>query len=83
MQENSELSAESGTITAQNDILTVKEAKEITVRLTAATDYNIDQLDFDRSIDPAASCKTILDRTEGISYKELEDSHLEEYQQDV
>jgi alpha-L-fucosidase 2 len=73
------VSAESGTSAAQNDILTVKMAKEITVRLTAATDYNIDQLDFDRSIDPAVTCKTILDRTEGVSYKEMEVSHLKEY----
>ena len=34
--------------------LKVRNAKEITVRLTAATDYNIDLLDFDRSMDPAA-----------------------------
>ncbi|HSN49635.1 MAG TPA: glycoside hydrolase N-terminal domain-containing protein, partial [Bacteroidales bacterium] len=73
------LSAESGTASARNDILTVTMAKEITVRLTAATDYNMDQLDFDRSIDPASSCKMILDRTEGMSYKELANSHLEEY----
>ena len=71
--------AEGGTITARNDIITLKQANGITLRLTAATDYNIEQLDFDRSIDPAASCKMILDRTEGMSYKELADSHLEEY----
>jgi alpha-L-fucosidase 2 len=71
--------AEGGTITARNDIITLKQANGITLRLTAATDYNIEHLDFDRSIDPAASCKMILDRTEGVSYNELADNHLKEY----
>ena len=75
------VSAGNGETTAMNDIVRVTHAREITVRLTAATDYNIDLLDFDRSVDPAATCRTILDRTEGISYKELLNSHLKEFQQ--
>jgi alpha-L-fucosidase 2 len=73
------LTSHNGTTNADNDILVVKKAEEITVRLTAATDYNINLLDFDRSIDPAAACKTILDRTEKISYRELKQRHLGEY----
>ncbi len=75
------VSAKNGTVTAQDDILTVNTAEEITVRLTAATDYNIDKLDFDRSIDPAFTCKTILDESEGIPYGELVNSHLKEYRE--
>ena len=62
------VSSENGTISSQDDILTVSEAKEITVRLTAATDYNINLLDFDRSIDPAGICRSILDKTDGVSF---------------
>jgi alpha-L-fucosidase 2 len=75
------VSAKSGTSTAENEVLKVKQAREITIILTAATDYNINQLDFDRSVDPVTTCKTILDRTEGVPYKDLEDSHLKEYQE--
>jgi alpha-L-fucosidase 2 len=74
------LSSKEGTQTAQDDILKVKKAKEITLRLTAATDYNINLLDSDRSIDPASVCKSILDKTEGVSPDELAKNHLEEYQ---
>ena len=74
------LSALKGEVSSENDILNVKNAKEITVRLTAATDYNIDLLDFDRSKDPVLTCKTILDRTENIKSDKLKQRHLEEYQ---
>jgi alpha-L-fucosidase 2 len=74
------VSAGNGSITSQNNVLKVKQAKEITVRLTAATDYNINLLDFDRSVNPVATCKAILDRTEGLSLKEIKKNHLFEYQ---
>jgi alpha-L-fucosidase 2 len=60
------VSSRSGLITSHDDILKVSDAKEITVRLTAATDYNINLLDFDRSLDPAGICSSILDKTEGV-----------------
>ena len=50
-------------------LLTVKDAAEITLRLTAATDYNISLLDFDRTIDPSELCKTILDKTDSLSFQ--------------
>ena len=45
------LMARNGEVNADNDNLTVINAREITVRLTAATDYNINNLDFDRTLD--------------------------------
>ena len=74
------VSSVSGSITSHDDILKVSDAKEITVRLTAATDYNINLLDFDRSLDPAGICSSILDKTEGVPSKKLEKNHLDEYQ---
>jgi alpha-L-fucosidase 2 len=65
---------------AENDILWVKKAKEVTICLTAATDYNINLLDFDRSVDPSLTCKTILDRSDNKSFTELKQNHLAEYQ---
>jgi alpha-L-fucosidase 2 len=69
-----------GTTTGENNILKVQKAKEIIVRLTSATDYNFDLLDFDRTIDPAGTCKNILDRTDGIPFRDLIKRHLEEYE---
>lgn len=69
----------SGNISADADSVTVSDASAITVILTAATDYNIDLLDVDGSIDPGLTCKTILDRAGDISYRDLKKSHLAEH----
>lgn len=74
------LSAQNGETIAENDILTVKNAEEIVVRITAATDFNINILDFDRYIEPVEVCRSILAVTEKVSYKELKNTHLDEYQ---
>ena len=69
-----------GTIDSENDILTIIEADEVIVRLTAATDYNIQMLDFDRSIDPSFTCDSILSKSDNFSFNELLTNHLKEYQ---
>lgn len=74
------LKADKGTVLATDTSLIVSNAKRITVILTAATDYNINKLDFDRAIDPENTCKTILDQAAGYSAKTLEQRHLEDYQ---
>ena len=75
------LSAINGTSISENGSLKVSNAKEVIVRFTAATDYNLNQLDFDRSIDPSKICKLILDKTEEISFNEFKQSHIREYQE--
>lgn len=74
------LASKEGDAEAENDVLKVKNASEITIRLTVATDYNLSKLDFDRSINPAEVCKTILSDSDNSSYKELKEKHLKEYQ---
>jgi alpha-L-fucosidase 2 len=74
------LKTDKGTVSSTDTSLVVSHAKSITVVLTAATDYNIDKLDFDRAIDPENTCKTILDQASGYSIKELEQRHLKDYQ---
>ncbi len=74
------LSAQNGETVAENDILTVINAEEIVIRITAATDYNINNLDFDRYIEPIEVCRSILTVSDRVSYKELKKTHLEEYQ---
>ncbi|MFH0762040.1 MAG: glycoside hydrolase family 95 protein, partial [Bacteroidota bacterium] len=69
-----------GQVTTDNRQLLVSGAREITLRLTAATDYSLAKLDFDRSIDPAANCKKILDQAANQTDKSLVKRHLSEYQ---
>ena len=74
------IASANGEIVAGGDSLSVKKAGEITIQLTTATDYNVNLLDFDRSIDPAARCKSIIDRSAEITFERLRQNHLEEYQ---
>ncbi len=73
------LMADNGTILAQDTSLVVSDAKSVTLVLTAATDYNIEKLDFDRNIDPENTCKNILDRASVYSSDALETRNLNEY----
>lgn len=74
------LKADGGTISTTDTSLIVLNARSITVVLTAATDYNINKLDFDKTINPENNCKIILDKTKNYSIKTFEDRHLKEYQ---
>ncbi len=74
------LTTKGGEVVAEVDKLVARNAEEITIRLTAATDYNINILDFDRSINPSEVCKTILSGSENKSFPELRKTHLQEYQ---
>jgi len=74
------VTARDGSVKADTGSIVVSDAKEITLRLTGASDYNLEKLDFDRSREPSVICKSILDRSEGTSYSDLRDAHLKEYQ---
>jgi alpha-L-fucosidase 2 len=69
-----------GEIRADSNKLRILHAEDITIHLTAATNYNINLLDTDSTIDPARICKTIIDRSGEYSIIELEKNHLAEYQ---
>ncbi|MDE5438438.1 glycoside hydrolase family 95 protein [Elizabethkingia meningoseptica] len=66
-------------VAAQNSIM-VKDASEVLILLTAATDYNLAKLDFDRSINPWATCQKIIKNAEVKSYDQLLQNHLAEFQ---
>jgi len=69
-----------GKITAEGNSLKVTNATEITLFITAATDYNLNMLNFDRSIYPATVCSSILKKASKNSYQSLLKKHLQEYQ---
>ncbi len=68
-----------GRVTADGDLLRVKDAGEVVILFTAATDYNLSKLDFDRSLDPARTSGEILAQAAGKNWPELLDAHLAEY----
>ncbi|ODS86982.1 MAG: hypothetical protein ABS46_00475 [Cytophagaceae bacterium SCN 52-12] len=55
--------------------LRISEARHVTLVLTAATDYNFDQLDTDASIRPFEVCNSILGKVQGIDPSVLRSEH--------
>ncbi len=75
------LSSRNGMASTDGEVITVKNASDVTIRFTAATDYDINTLDFDRSVDPTALCKSILDKSEKVTFRELKQKHIEEFKE--
>ncbi len=69
-----------GEIRASSDRIIVSGADEITILLTAATDYDLDMMMYNRAVDPAGTTHKILDVAETRSYDSLRARHTEEHQ---
>jgi len=68
-----------GEVTPKQGTLSVKDADELTLLLTAATDYNLDNLNFDRSINPVKICNDIIAKTKGKAYSKIKSSHIKDH----
>ncbi len=64
-----------GKLLAKDNQLVVEHANEVTLIITAATDYNIDILNFDRLINPTEVCNAIIEKVVLNSYEELLEKH--------
>lgn len=69
-----------GIIITDSTKLKVVDADEITLLFTAATDYNINKLNFDRNINPLEICNEILVKAEQKSYQEIKNLHINAHQ---
>ena len=71
--------AEKGSVRADGASLVVSNADEAVVLFTAATDYSLERMNFDRGIDPGAVADEILSRAEGKSWGQLGAAHEAEH----
>ncbi len=69
-----------GNIKAIGKKLEVRNAQEVVIRFTAASDYKLEDLDSDLSIEPLDVCNEILAKTASKKFTELLKNHLSEYQ---
>ncbi len=69
----------SGSIESQQDQLAIRDADEFTLILTAATDYNREKLNFDRSIQPVSICDRILHLAEDKTTENLKQGHIKSH----
>ena len=68
-----------GRMQTEGEQLRIENADEVLLLFTAATDYNVHKLNFDRSIDPAAEVEAILQLAAGKSWPALKAEHLAEH----
>lgn len=58
----------------------ISNANKVIIRLTAATDFNVSTLNFDRSINPLEITEKILARAADKSANQLRKDHIKEHQ---
>ena len=73
-----QVTARGGTITVQKDMISVVNADEATIYLTAGTNYKNYE---DVSGDPATHCTGALKSVAGKTYSQIKATHIKEYQQ--
>jgi len=68
-----------GNMQCSNNAFLVENATSVVFYITAATDYNLEKLDFDRAINPEAICADILKDITSDSYPTILSRHLKDF----
>ncbi len=68
-----------GKITTSGNTLKLTGGTELILLFNAATDYNIDSLNFDRTIDPEKKCNNALISASKKTYAQLKKKHITEH----
>ncbi|MEN8126756.1 MAG: glycoside hydrolase family 95 protein [Planctomycetota bacterium] len=68
-----------GRIRAEADHLVVEDAEEVVLLFTAATDFNLEKMTFDRSIDPGKKAEAILEKAAKRSWEAILKDHVAEH----
>ena len=71
--------ASGGVVKADGAALVIEGADEAVFLFTAATDFNLEKLNFDRAIDPGQVADGILAKAAGTSWADLRSAHVKEH----
>jgi len=71
--------APGGVISMTDTSIQINGANEAIMLFSAATDYNIDKLNFDRTINPTEIVKGKIDRSDGKGWNEILEDHISEH----
>ncbi len=71
------INADNGKVRSKDGSLLINQSKAFTVIVSAATDYNLQKLNFDRNIDPYKKAEIILDKALATSYDVIKKDHIE------
>lgn len=68
-----------GFVRAEDSTLVIEDSDEAIILFTAATDYNLDKMNYDRSIDPGQRADAILNKAAEKSWEDLIRDHIAEH----
>ena len=72
-------STEGGTIIPGDSILQIKQANTVTILFSAATDYDLNTMNFDRTIDPVSVARSKINNAMHKPYEVLRRHHIAEH----
>ncbi len=72
---------EGGTVTVGDSMLYVEDADAVTLLLSAATDYDLTTMDFDRQREPERAAKRLVSKAARKPYSVLRRHHIAEHQE--
>lgn len=68
-----------GTLSAEGNSIRYSDGTELIMFFDAATDYNIDSLNFDRTIDPHLKCAGAISAASWKPYNHVRDNHISDH----
>ena len=68
-----------GSVTIEGNTLVVNDANELVIKLTADTNYDLQLLNFDQTIDAGMKASKRLNEVAGISWETLKEKHVKEH----
>ena len=68
-----------GAITEKDGGIFIEKGNDATLLFTAATDYNLSKLNFDRSIEPLSLCNQLIEQASAKDYPTLLARHTEDH----
>jgi len=74
-----EVKNEGGELESVGGYLSCKSIEGLTVFLTAATNYDLDKLNFSEEIDPEHKCESILNAVETKSISDVREDHVNDH----
>lgn len=69
-----------GTVKQDGNALAIRDADEVVVLFTAATDFSLDKMTLDRAVDAGREAEAILARANKKSWAALRRDHVQEHQ---
>ncbi len=67
---------QNGEVVTKEDHLIINNTNDFTVIVSAATDYNLESMNFDRSIDPGTISDNTLNDALNVPYKQIKEEHI-------